>query len=99
MDRTKAAQVRTWTFAGTRANRTWAHQAAVSGQKIRFDAISVHAPASLLIDAAQRQLTLADEEISTFAESVKFAECVPLGLLTRTIFTRNFETIAGLRTS
>jgi ATP-dependent Lhr-like helicase len=61
--------------------------------------MSVHAPASLLIDAAQRQLTLGDEEISTFAESVKFAECVPRGLLTRTIVSRNFETIAALGTS
>jgi len=34
---------------------------------------------------------LTDAEIATFAESVKFAECVPRGLLTRTIVARNFE--------
>jgi hypothetical protein len=54
--------------------------------------MSVFAPASLLTDAARGQLTLADAEIATFAESVKFAECVPQGLLTRTIVARNFET-------
>ena len=91
MARSDAAPVRTWTFAGTRANRTWAHQASVGGQKVRFDAMSVHAPASLLTDAAPGQLTLTDAEIATFAESVKFAECVPRGLLTRTIVARNFE--------
>ena len=86
-----ATQVRTWTFAGTRANRTWAHQASVGGQKVRFDALSVQAPASLLIDAVPGQLTLSDAEIETFAESVKFAGCVPPVLLSRTIFAKNFE--------
>ena len=94
MARSDAAPVRTWTFAGTRANRTWAHQASVGGQKVRFDAMSVHAPASLLTDSAQGPLTLTDAEIGTFAESVKFAECVPRCLLTRTILARNFEPIA-----
>lgn len=89
--RSDAATVRTWTFAGTRANRTWAHQASVGGQKVRFDAMSIRAPASLLTDAAPGQFTLTDAEIATFAESVKFAECVPQGLLTRTIVARNFE--------
>lgn len=89
--RADAAQVRTWTFAGTRANRTWAYQASVGGQKVRFDALSVQAPASLLIDAVPEQLTLSDAELATFAESVKFAGCVPPLLLSRTIIARNFE--------
>ena len=89
--RSNAGPTRTWTFAGTRANRTWARQASTSGQKVRFDALSVHAPPSLLTDAAQGQLTLTDAEIATFAESVKFAACVPQGLLTRTIVARSFE--------
>jgi ATP-dependent helicase Lhr and Lhr-like helicase len=91
MARSDAAQLRTWTFAGTRANRTWAHQASAGGQKVRFDAMSIQAPASLLADALPGQLTLTDAEIATFAESVKFAECVPQGLLTRTIIARDFE--------
>lgn len=52
--------------------------------------MSVYAPASLLTDLAQGQLTLTDAEIAPFAESVKFAECVPKRLLTRTIVARNF---------
>ncbi len=99
MARSDAAPVRTWTFAGTRANRTWAHQASVGGHKVRFDAMSVHAPASLLADAAPGQLTLTDAEIATFAESVKFAECVPCGLLKRTVLARNFESISATVTS
>jgi ATP-dependent Lhr-like helicase len=91
MARSDAAQLRTWTFAGTRANRTLAHQASAGGQKVRFDAMSIQAPASLLADALPGQLTLTDAEIATFAESVKFAECVPQGLLTRTIIARDFE--------
>jgi ATP-dependent Lhr-like helicase len=55
--------------------------------------MSVHAPASLLADAAPGQLTLTDAEIATFAESVKFAECVPRGLLKRTVLARNFENL------
>ena len=83
---------RTWTFAGTRANRTLAHQASAGGQKVRFDAVSVHAPAALLIEPAPGPLTLTDIELATFAESVKFAECVPRGLLARTILAREFQT-------
>ncbi len=83
---------RTWTFAGTRANRTWAHQASAGGQKVRFDAVSVHAPAALLIEPTPGPLTLTDTELATFAESVKFAECVPRGLLARTILAREFQT-------
>jgi ATP-dependent Lhr-like helicase len=95
MARSDAAPVRTWTFAGTRANRTWAHQASVGGHKVRFDAMSVHAPAAMLADAAPGQLTLTDAEIATFAESVKFADCVPQRLLAQTILAREFETVTA----
>lgn len=37
------------------------------------------------------QLTLTNAEIATFAESVKFADASPRGLLTRTIVARNFR--------
>jgi ATP-dependent Lhr-like helicase len=36
-------------------------------------------------------LDLAPEEIAAFHESIKFADCVPLELLSRTIVARNFE--------
>jgi len=42
---------------------------------------------------------LTDAEIATFAESVKFAECVPQGLLARTIVARNFETLVRLESA
>ena len=89
--RSDAASLRTWTFAGTKANRTWAHQASVGGQKVRFDAMSVQAPASLLTDTPPGPVALTATEIATFAESVKFAACVPPRLLIRTIVARNFE--------
>ncbi len=92
--RAEADAVRTWTFAGTRANRTWAHQASVGGPKIRFDALSIYAPTSLFTATAQAQVELTTADIAAFAPSVKFAECVPTALLARTIVARNFENIA-----
>ncbi len=89
--RSDGASTRTWTFAGTRANRTLARQASVGGRKVRFDAMSVQAPAALMIGMPSGSLTLTDAEITTFAESIKFAACVPRELLAHTIITRNFE--------
>lgn len=89
--RSDAGLVRTWTFAGTKANRTMSHHASVGGQKVRFDALSVQAPAATLTDKPQAPLTLTDAEIRPFAESVKFFECVPTDLLKRTIVARNFD--------
>jgi ATP-dependent Lhr-like helicase len=91
--RSEATPTRTWTFAGTRANRTWARQASTGGQKVRFDALSVHAPPSLMNDATHGQVVLTVTEVATFAESVKFADCVPPNLLMRTIVARNFEAL------
>ena len=89
--RSDAASTRTWTFAGTRSNRTLARQASVGGQKVRFDAMSVQAPAALMTAMPSGPLTLTGAEIATFAESIKFAACVPQRLLARTIIARNFE--------
>lgn len=90
--RSDSAPVRTWTFAGTRANRTLAHHASFGGQKVRFDAMSVYAPPSLLTNIEKPTLTLKNAEIALIAESIKFAKCVPQNLLTRTISTRFFQT-------
>ena len=89
--RSDAASIRTWTFAGTRANRTWARQASVGGRRVRFDSLSVQAPISLMTGASPEPLALTDAEIADFAKSIKFADCVPRGLLTRSIVARNFE--------
>jgi len=85
--------MRTLTFAGTKANRTYARIAANGGQKVKFDAISVQAPTASLTQGygsvASAQLT--PTEVATFAEGIKFAPCVPDGLLTETVQTRFFE--------
>lgn len=89
--RSDAGLARTWTFAGTKRNRTMAHHASVGGQKVRFDSMSVNAPAAMLVDASLATLTLTDSETGAFADAVKFFECVPTDLLKRTITARNFE--------
>lgn len=81
--------VKTWTFEGTRANRTWAHLATLAGQKVRFDALSVQAPLSALRQG-RKTLSLSPPELGTFAEAIKFAPCVPQDLLARSILARNF---------
>ena len=85
------ATVRTWTFAGTRANRTFARNAAGAGSKVKFDALSVQAPASLLAPAQGAQLELTDDELIMFAETVKFSSCLPRSLLAETVVARAFE--------
>lgn len=89
--RTEAIPVQTWTFAGTRANRTLARLVSVGGAKVRFDALSVQAPVAALPAALPESLTLTDDELAAFRDSIKFADCVPRQLLSRTILARNFE--------
>ena len=90
VERTSSNQVRTWTFAGTNANRTWAHIASINGLKVQFDAMSINAPPALLIEEKQSSFRLTDEEVAVFSDSIKFSECVPSNLLLRTIIARNF---------
>ena len=89
------ATLRTWTFAGTRANRTLARTAAGAGGKVKFDALSVQAPLSLLTSAPGAPIDLADDELEAFAESIKFASCLPRSLLAETIMARAFETVGS----
>ncbi len=91
MTKSDVATLKTWTFAGTKANRTWAHLVSNSGQKVRFDAMSIQTSISKLNIAQSNQLHLTEAEIAAFVDSIKFAECVPKSLLTRTIIHRNFE--------
>jgi ATP-dependent Lhr-like helicase len=87
--------VRTWTFAGTRANRTWARNAAGTGSKVKFDALSVHAPSSMLTPVLSTRFELSDDELGAFAESIKFSSCLPRSLLAETIGAREFEIANG----
>ena len=88
--RSEGGVVRTWTFAGTRANRTLARNATVAGQKVRFDALSVQAPLSLLDSSPAGEFELGLEELSTFAEAIKFSACIPRRLLAETVQAREF---------
>jgi ATP-dependent Lhr-like helicase len=90
MTKSDVATLKTWTFAGTKANRTWAHLVSNSGQKVRFDAMSIHTSISALNLAQKNQLTLAEMDVKIFADSIKFSECIPKSLLMRTIIQRNF---------
>ncbi|SPA40194.1 DEAD/DEAH box helicase domain protein [Cupriavidus taiwanensis] len=95
MSKVDGGQVRTWTFAGTKENRTYARTAANGGARVKFDALSVQASAAAL-DTALRGGTISDltiEEQKAFAEGIKFASVVTPQLLCRTIFARNFAQV------
>lgn len=91
VSRPEDATVRTWTFAGTRANRTYARHATVGVNKVKFDALSVQAPASMLTAADGHAVVLTDDELAVFAETMKFSGCLPRHLLSETVVARAFE--------
>jgi ATP-dependent Lhr-like helicase len=91
MSRSDGAPVHTWTFAGTRANRTLARQASTGGSRVRFDTLSVQAPVAALPGTLPDRIDLTGDELAAFHESIKFADCVPRQLLSRTIVARNLE--------
>ena len=91
MSRSDGAPMRTWTFAGTRANRTVARQASIGTAKVRFDAFIVQAPVAVLGAELPAGIDLTGDELAAFRESIKFADCVPQHLLSRTVVARNFE--------
>jgi ATP-dependent helicase Lhr and Lhr-like helicase len=93
VSRPEEATVRTWTFAGTRANRTYARQTASAGNKVKFDALSVQAPAPMLEAATIGAVALTDDELAVFAETIKFSDCLPRSLLARTVVARAFEVL------
>jgi ATP-dependent Lhr-like helicase len=95
MSRSDGAPMQTWTFAGTRANRTLARQASIGTARVRFDALSVQAPVAALPATPLGHIDLTGDEIAAFHESIKFADCVPRQLLSRTIVARNFEVTNG----
>ncbi|SOE66862.1 ATP-dependent helicase Lhr and Lhr-like helicase [Burkholderia sp. D7] len=92
MSRLEGGQARTWTFAGTKVNRTYARAAGNGGTRVKFDALSVQAPAAALHLGLCRGTTLplTNEEQRTFADGIKFASAVPADLLCRNILARNF---------
>ena len=97
MSRFEGVPAQTWTFAGTRANRTLARQAATGAAKVRFDALSVQAPVAALATTLPERIDLTGDELAAFHEAIKFGDCVPRELLSRTIVARNFEVTRGPR--
>ena len=95
MSRFEGAPAQTWTFAGTRANRTLARQASTGAAKVRFDALSVQAPVAALATTLPERIDLTGDELAAFHEAIKFADCVPRELLSRTIVARSFEMNSG----
>ena len=92
MSRTEGSLTRTWTFAGTKQNRTYARSASRAGARVKFDALSVQAPVADLMRKgdSDTDIALTDDELRTFAEGIKFATCVPTHLLKRTVSGRFF---------
>lgn len=88
ISRVEGSADRTWTFAGTRGNRTLARQASIGRDKVRFDALSVQAAVSQ--HSSEHFESLTEVELAQFAEAIKFAACVPSALLERTVLARNF---------
>jgi ATP-dependent Lhr-like helicase len=95
VSRSDNVPMQTWTFAGTRANRTLARQASGGGVKVRFDALSVQAPVAALADPLPEDINLGDDELLAYRKSIKFSDCAPRQLLSRTIVARNFEVTRG----
>jgi ATP-dependent Lhr-like helicase len=83
---------RTWTFAGTKENRTYARTASNGGVSVKFDALSVQAPAATILGPLNKgsAIQLTAEEQATFADGIKFAVSVPSQLLCQTILARYF---------
>jgi ATP-dependent Lhr-like helicase len=92
-----AGRAETWTFAGSRINRTLARLVSTPGRRVRFDALSVQAPAADLLVALDRHLDLTETDVLTYREATKFAECVPTALLSRSLLAREFGNDGFLR--
>ena len=96
MSRTESSLMRTWTFAGTKQNRTYARAASNGGGRIKFDALSVQAPVAAFMPEGDSgtDVQLTEEELAAFAEGIKFASCVASKLLCKTIISRMFGLLA-----
>lgn len=88
---TSTTQTRTWTFAGTKKNRALSSKSSSDGQKIKFDALSVYAPANSLGEKYNKELHISDADFFALSEGLKFAECVPKNLRYRMVEVRCFD--------
>lgn len=95
--RTDGNQTRTWTFAGTNANRTYARVGEVNGLRVKFDALSVQAQLMDLKSEIQsfdaKDMKFSPQEYASFSQTIKFSNCIPSELLALTIQARHFSDI------
>lgn len=89
--RADGGPLETWTFAGTKVNRTLARQASVGGPRIRFDALSVQAPLAAVSTLPPDGEALNAGELAEFQEAIKFTECLPSALVSRAVIARFFD--------
>lgn len=91
VSRRSDASNRTLTFAGTKFNRTLARRASTPGNKIKFDALGVHAMPAMLENSGNAFTKLNADELAIFSEAIKFAACLPPSLLAESIQSRFFD--------
>lgn len=96
VSRPAVGPVRTWTFAGTRANRTLARAASSGASVVRFDGLSLEASIEAIPLQLPDRIDVTEAELVAFRDSIKFSECVPPELLSRMIAARFFEVSRGL---
>jgi hypothetical protein len=60
-------------------------------EKVRFDALSVQAPVSLLAAGMAGSVDLTQDELVVLGDSIKFSGCLAPALLLRTVIARNFD--------
>lgn len=89
--RTNGGPLHTWTFAGTKVNRTLARQASDGGSRIRFDALGVQAPLVVAFAAPPNSGSLTAGELAELRKAIKFADCLPSALVSRTVIARFFD--------
>lgn len=92
VSRHQDAPTRTLTFAGTKANRTFARRASSPGNEIKFDALSVQSAPGTFQTSNAGFPALGLDELKAFAESIKFSDCLPSTLLVETVLSRFYET-------
>lgn len=93
--RNDSGGARLWTFAGTRANRTTSKQIQALVDVKRVDAVGLDLKTpidflNLNSDVLTSEIVFSDGELSEFAKSVKFSECLPFFFLDQIIQLRQF---------
>ena len=95
VSRPATGPARTWTFAGTRVNRTLARAASSGASVVRFDGFSIEASIEAIPLELPDHIEVTESERVAFRDCIKFAECLPNELLSGMIAARFFEVTQG----